>query len=145
MDCLLALWLLLLLVSLVTCNFWSFDLYLKKLPCKTVYILTQDSIKHPCSTRDLGSLSFLLSLSLYFWLIPWSVKAGCVTQGILASFHLSLSYHRLRTTRFWSFKGPQRLSSGPWNPQDHGCHSAVPGGTSGPPPPPAASACSELL
>ena len=32
------------------------------------------------------SLSLSLPLSLYFWLIPWSVEAGCVTQGILASF-----------------------------------------------------------
>ena len=110
MDCLLALWPLLLLVSLVTCKAWSSDLYLKKPPCNMVYILTQNSIKHPCSTRDLGPhvhLSLSLSLSLSFWLIPWSAKVGCITQGILASFLLSLSYHRLRTTRFWSIKGPQ--------------------------------------
>ena len=76
MDCLLVLWPLLLLVSLVTCKVWSFDLYLKKLPCKTVYILTQSSIKHPCSTRDLGPRA-LLSLFLYlsFWLSPWSAEA----------------------------------------------------------------------
>ena len=95
MDCLLALWPLLLLASLVTCKVWSLDLYLKKLPCITVYILTQNSIKHPCSTRDLGLrvlLSFFLSLSLSFWLIPQSAKASFVTQGILASFLLSLSY-----------------------------------------------------
>ena len=66
MDCLLALWPLLLLVSLVTCKAWSFDLYLKKLPCNTVYILTQSSVKHPCSTRVLG-LHVLLSLSLSGW------------------------------------------------------------------------------
>jgi len=65
MDCLLALWPLLLLVSLVTCKVWSFDLYLKKLPCKTVYTLTQNSIKHPCSTRDLCP-RVLPSLSLSF-------------------------------------------------------------------------------
>ena len=71
MDCLLAVWALWLLVSLVTCKVWSFDLYLKKLPCNMVYIITQNSIKHPCSSR-LGSPcpSFSLSLSLYFWLIP---------------------------------------------------------------------------
>ena len=55
-------------------------------------------------------LSFFLflsfSLSLYFWLIPWSLKAGCVTQGILASFLFSLSHCRLWTTRFRSIKGP---------------------------------------
>ena len=63
MDCLLALRPLLLLVPLVTCKVWSFDLYLKKLPCNTVYILTKNSIKHLCSTRDL-SPCVLLSLSL---------------------------------------------------------------------------------
>ena len=34
------------------------------------------------------------------------MKADCVTQGILASFLLSLSYRRLQTIRFWSNKGP---------------------------------------
>ena len=52
-----------------------------------------------------------LSLSLYFWLIPWSAKASFVTQGILASFLLSLSHHQLRTTRFRSIKGPQQVDS----------------------------------
>ena len=52
------------LYSLVTCKVWSLDLYLKKLLCITVYILTQNSIKHPCSTRDLGP-RVLLSLSLF--------------------------------------------------------------------------------
>ena len=105
MVCLLALWTQLLLVSLVTCKVKSFDLYLKKLPCNTVYILLQNSIKHPHSTRDLGPRVLLsLSLSLYFWLIPWSVKTGCVTQGILASFLLPLSYRLFQTTRFRSIK-----------------------------------------
>ena len=109
MVCLLALWTQLLLVSLVTCKVKSFDLYLKKLPCNTVYILLQNSIKHPRSTRDLGPRVLLsLSLSLYFWLIPWSSKAGWVTQGILASFLLPLSYHLFQTTRFRSIKGPQQ-------------------------------------
>ena len=64
MDFLLALWPLLLLVSLVACKVWSFDLYLKKLHCIMVYIFTQSSIKHPCSTGDLGPC-VLLSLSLF--------------------------------------------------------------------------------
>ena len=63
-DCLLALWPLLLLVSLVSCKVWPFDLYPKKLPCNMVYILTQSSIKHPCSTRDFGPSVLSLSLSL---------------------------------------------------------------------------------
>ena len=63
-------------------------------------------IKTPLLHQGLGPRVFLsLSLSLYFWLIPWSVKAGCITQGILASFLLSLSHRRLWTTRFWSNKG----------------------------------------
>ena len=117
MDCILVLWPLLLHVSLVTCKVW----YLKKLPCNMVYILTQNSINHPCSTRDLGpcvllSLSLSLSQSLYFWLIPWSAKASCVTQGILASFLLSLSYRRLQTTRLRSIKWPQQVAprTGAW-------------------------------
>ena len=71
MDCLLALWPLLLLVSLVNWNVWCFYLCLKNLPCNTVYRLTQNSVKHPCSTRDLGprvlpSLSLSLSISGWF-------------------------------------------------------------------------------
>ena len=103
MDHLWASWPLLLLASLVTYKVWSLDLYLKKLPCIVVYILfLQNSIKHPCSIRAWVPLS--PSLSLSFWLIPWSSKSGCVTQGILASFLLSLSHRRLWTTRFWSLK-----------------------------------------
>ena len=55
------------------------------------------------------STSFFLSLS--FWLIPWSAEACCVTQGILASFLLLLSYHQLQTTRFHSIKIPQRWTT----------------------------------
>ena len=33
-----------------------------------------------------------------------------VNQGISASFSLSLSYRRLRTTRFWSIKGSEQAS-----------------------------------
>ena len=75
-------------------------------------------LKHLCSIRALVPMSFylsfspsLFSLSLYFWLIPWGVEAGCVTQGILASLLLSLSYRRLRTTRFQSIKGPTERES----------------------------------
>ena len=72
-------------------------------------MLTETPLLHqslgPCLSFFLP-FSLSLSLSLYFWLIPWSAKASCVTQGILASFLLSLSHHRLRTTRFWSNKGP---------------------------------------
>ena len=114
MDHLLALWSLLILASLVTCKVWSLDLYLKRL---LVYILLQNSIKHACSIRAWVPVSLSLSLSLspspslYFWLIPWSAKASFVTQGILASFLLSLSHRQLRTTRFQSIKGPQQVDS----------------------------------
>ena len=77
------------------------------------YISTLTEFKKaPLFHQSLGPrvfLSFSFSLSLYFWLIPWSAKAGCITQGILASFLLSLSYRRLWTTRFWSIKGPQQI------------------------------------
>ena len=55
------------------------------------------------------SLSLSLFLSLSFWLIPWSAEAGCLAQGILASFLLSLSHRQLRTTKFRSIKGPTIL------------------------------------
>ena len=66
-------------------------------------MLIKTSLLH----QSLGPRVFLsFSLSLYFCLIPWSPKAGCVTQGILASFLLSLSHRQLQTTKFWSSKGP---------------------------------------
>ena len=64
-------------------------------------------IKTPLLHQSFGPhvfLSFFLFLS--FWLIPWSGEAGCITQGMLASLLLSLSYRQLRTTRFRSIKGP---------------------------------------
>ena len=106
MDCLLALWPLLLLVFLVSCKVRSFDLYLKKLPCNTVYILTQKSIKQACSTRDLGPHVLLsLSLSLSHFLADSLERGGLLCNP--ASFLLLLSYRRLRTIRFRSIKGPQ--------------------------------------
>ena len=66
-------------------------------------------LKTPLLHQSFGSrvfLSFFLSIYTYFWLIPWSAKAGCKTQGILTSFLLSLSHRRLQTTRFQSNKGP---------------------------------------
>ena len=40
-----------------------------------------------------------------------ALLAFWVNQGISASFSPLLSYHRLRTTRFWSIKGPQQLTN----------------------------------
>ena len=84
-------------------------------------------LKHLCSIRAwipmsvFVSVSLSVSLSLYiyiyiyiyicvcvcFWRIPWNLKADCITQGILASFLLSLSHRQLQTTRFQSNKGPR--------------------------------------
>ena len=75
MDCLLALWPLLLLVSLVTCKAWSFDLYLKKLPCNMVYITHTEFNKAPLCHQRLGSPCPSFSLSFSFWLSPWSAEA----------------------------------------------------------------------
>ena len=62
-------------------------------------------------------LSLSFSLSLYVWLIAWSVKAGCITQGILASFLISLSHCQLQMTRFRSIKGPQHKEIQPVRPK----------------------------
>ena len=70
--------------------------------------------KAPLFHPSLGPRAFL-SLSLYFWLFPWSAKAGCAAQGISASFLLSLSHRRLRTTRLRSIKGPQQLGWVGWS------------------------------
>ena len=79
MDCLLALWPLLLLISLVTCKVWSFDLYLKKLHCNMVYISTQNSIKHPVPPETWVPVSFSLSLSL-------SLADSLERRGLPSSF-----------------------------------------------------------
>ena len=52
-----------------------------------------------------------LCLRERYKLYPRALLVLCITQGIPASFSLLLSYHRLRTTRFWSIKGLQQLIS----------------------------------
>ena len=93
MDCLLALWqLLFLVIPLVTvvihlffCSLPNFISYLK-LPCITIYKLTQTWIKHPCSTRDLGPPTWIKHPcstrdlgppcpSFPFWLVLWRAEA----------------------------------------------------------------------
>ena len=78
MGCLLALWrLLFLVIPLVTVVIHlAFVLFLTlffclKLPCITIYKLTQTWIMHPCSTRHLG----LPCPSLSLWLVLWSMEA----------------------------------------------------------------------
>ena len=86
------------------CKVRSFDLYLKKLPCNTVYTLLLNSVKHPRSTRDLGPCVLLsLSLSLSLFLADSGARRP-------AAFLLSLSYCRLWTTKFWSIKGSQQVA-----------------------------------
>ena len=71
------------------------------------YICPHHVIKTPLLYQSFGPCVFLsFFLYLYFWLISWSIEAGCVTQGILASLLLSLSPRRLWTTRFRFNKGP---------------------------------------
>ena len=99
MDCLLTLWPLLIPCSLgngcCTFGFLIFITVKRNFLYKSLYILTERSLKHLCSIRASVPVSFFLSLSL-----SPSVRLS-----------LSLSYHRLRTTRFWSIKGPQQIGT----------------------------------
>ena len=92
MDCLLALWLLLLLiiplVTVVVCL--AFDVFLTlffclKLPCITIYKLTQTRMMHPCSTTDLG----FPWPSFSPWLVLWSMEA-CWAHFATRAFKTSL-------------------------------------------------------
>ena len=92
MDCLLALWrLLFLVIPLVTVVLHlAFVLFLTlffclKLPCITIYKLTQTWIMHSCSTRDLG----LPCPSLSLWLVLWSMKS-CQAHFSAQAFKTSL-------------------------------------------------------
>ena len=78
MDCLLTLWPLLIPCfldnSCCTSGFLIFIIVERNSLYNSLYILTERSLKHPCSTRDLGPCVFL-SLSLSpLWLILWSVE-----------------------------------------------------------------------
>ena len=107
MDCLLALWPLLLLVSSVTCKFWSPDLYLKKLPCNMVCIYTHTEFnKASCSTRDLDPVSFSLSLSLSGW-FPGARKPAELFPAL--AFETSQDFLRGRPVPMWAV---QALSKG---------------------------------
>ena len=86
MDCLLTFWPLLIPCSLGnSCYMFGFLIFIiveRNFLYNSLYILTERSLKHLCSIRAWVPVSFILSLSL--------------------------SYHRLRTARFWSIKGPQQ-------------------------------------
>ena len=75
MDCLLTLWPLLIPCFLDNCcctsGFLIFIIVKRNSLYNSLYILTERSLNHPCSTRDLGSRVFLsLSLSLSLSLRP---------------------------------------------------------------------------
>ena len=88
MDCLLTLWPLLIPCSLgnscCTFGFLIFIIVERNSLYNSLYILPERSLKHLCSIRGWVPVSFFLSLSFSF------------------------SYRWLRTTRFWSIKGPQQ-------------------------------------
>ena len=79
MDCLLTLRSLLIPCSLdtgcCTFGFLIFIIVKRNSLYNSLYILTERSLKHPCSTRDLGyRVSLSLSLAPSLWLILWSVE-----------------------------------------------------------------------
>ena len=98
MDCLLTLWRLLIPCSLgngcCTFGLLIFIIVERNFLYNSLYILTERSLKHLCSIRAWVPVSFFLSLSL--------------SPSLQLS--LSLSYHRLWTTRFQSIKGSQQWS-----------------------------------
>ena len=57
----------------------------------SLYILTEQSLKHICSIRAWVPVSFFLSLSLSlsFWLIPWSTETHLAHSPAQASKTLS--------------------------------------------------------
>ena len=73
MDCLLTLWPLLIPCSLgnscCTFGFLIFIIIERNFLCNSLYILTERSLKHLCSTRASVPVSFFLSLSLFLFLI----------------------------------------------------------------------------
>ena len=90
MNCLLTLWPLLIPCSLGnSCCMFDILIFIivkRNSLYNSLDILTERSLKHLCSIRTWVPVSFFLSLPL----------------------SLSLSYHRLWTTRFRSIKGPQQ-------------------------------------
>ena len=98
MDCLLTLWPLLIHCSLgnscCTFGFLIFIIVKRNVWYHSLYILTEKSLKHLCSSELGVPVSFFLSLSLSpsLWL------------------SLSLSYHQLLTARSRSIKGPQQMA-----------------------------------
>ena len=93
MDCLLNLWPLLIPHSLdkgcCTFGFLIFIIVERNSLYNSLYILTEKSLKHPCSTRGLGphvclSLSLSLFLSPSLRLILWSIETHWAHSSALA-------------------------------------------------------------
>ena len=80
--------------SYCTFGFLIFSIIERNFLYYSLYVLTEKSLKHLCSIRAWVPMSFFLSLSL----------------SPPPSSSLSLSYHRLRTTRSQSIKGLQHIT-----------------------------------
>ena len=98
-DCLLTLWPLLIPCSLdnsgCVFGFLIFIIVERNSLCNSLYILTERSLKHPCSTKGLGprvflplSLSPSPSLSSSLWLILWSIVI-CQAHSAAQAFKTS--------------------------------------------------------
>ena len=97
MDCFLTLWPLLIPWSLDnSCCTFGFLIFInveRNSLYNSLYILTERSLKHPCSARDLGLRVFLsLSLSFSLRLILWSVET-CRAHSPARAFKISLRGH----------------------------------------------------
>ena len=97
MDCILTLWPLLIPCfldnSCCTSGFLIFIIVERNSLYNSLYILTERSLKHPCSARDLGLRVFLsLSLSFSLRLILWSVET-CRAHSPARAFKISLRGH----------------------------------------------------
>ena len=70
-------------------------------PAKLIFL---HGLPRPLKTSWEGTLR----LRERYKLCPKALLVFCISQGLLASFLLSLFYRRLQTTRFRSIKGPQQ-------------------------------------
>ena len=93
MDGLLTLWQLLIPCSLgnscYTLGFLIFIIIVRNFLYHSLYILTENSLKHLCSIRAWVPVSFFLSLSLSLRLIPWSAETRLPHSPARASTTLS--------------------------------------------------------
>ena len=83
---------------------WSTETHLAHSPARASKTLSR---RHPVPSPHLERApgAFVRDTSS----VSRTLLAFCINQGVSASFSLSLSYRRLRTTRFRSIKGPQHF------------------------------------